>query len=716
MSPSALVHESQARDAALDAQRDDYDPWTGAGSLIPRTPVRLVDHVLALPDEMFEDAGEDRDPLGWYRPLCMARDEGVSVAEACGSLGVAFDLAAFIAHRDGFDFEWWCYSRVVIRNKAGEPVPFVLNVPQRVSYAERHRLRRLHGLVRFLELKFRQYGSTTAESIEQVWLVTRVYRGQSAYMISLEGSAASRIIDRLTFSASRMAETGEPITLGAVSGAPNSRRIAETGGTISAASVTNPQAASGDTFQHALVSEAGKFPSTNVVSADRLFTNITSAVPTEPGTTIAIESTAEAVGVWFKEQWDKAEAGETSFSTFFLGWLIDPQYRRDPLTVRLPQIKRTAATLEEFAAVAMSADTEAGRYAQELWASGASLSQLAYYYFRLGTLFGSIPNFKQEMPHKAAEAFQYGAQAVFEPVHVAALRRTCGPPRMRGRLVGAAPAGPDSLKGVRFVEDDTGPLLVWHPPGDDWGGLLIPPGGGTGRMYERYAGASDVGGVAVGSDPHDTVILDRGPRLFGGRSAVAAELSGVGPFYEWAWHAMRLGAWYGQSMPEGLAYWAIEENSIRNRLREQHGPGAFEAFLLEVGDHYGNLHLREVFNDETKTVEFKIGFQTNPKSKGAIIGELARAMGATWARQNGEPAPDDVGYTERSYVAVQQMETYVSDGVTMEAAPKKKDDKVITRAIAVHLDRVSDESPMGEPRWETTPVPRVRRMGGTATF
>lgn len=716
MTPDAILAESTRRDAALDLQRDAYDPWTGTGSLIPRTSVRLVDHVLALPDEMFEDAGEDRDPAGWYRPLCTARDTGVSVKEACEALGVAFDLGAFIAHRDGFDFEWWCYSRVRIKDKDEALIPFALNVPQRVAYAERHKLRRAGGPVRYLELKFRQYGSTTVDSWEIVWLVTRVHRGQSAYMISLQSGGAAKIVARLTDGATHFAETGEPLTFAAVPNAPNSRRIEQTGGTLSIASVTSPQGASGDTLQHALISEAGKFPSTDVHSADRLFTNITSAVPPRPGTSIYIESTAEAVGVWFKEQWDKAVAGETSYHAFFLPWLVDPQYRRDPLTVRLPQIKRTAATLDEFAAVALAPTTEAGQYARTLWERGASLSQLAFYYFRLGEAFGVLGNFKQEMPSTAQEAFQYGAKPVFEPLHVAALRKTCTSPQMRGRLVGAAPTGPDSLKGIRFVPDDTGPLLVWHPPGDTWGGLLVPPGGGPGTMYERHLLATDVGGVAAGSDPHDTVVFDRAPRLFGGRSAVAAELHGRGPFYEWAWDAMRLGVWYGTAMPEREAFWVIEENSIRARLREQMGPDAFEAFLQEVRDHYTNLYLREAFNDETKTIHFKIGFQTNPKTKQAAIGDLARAMGATWARQNGEAAPEDAGYTERNAEAVQEMEHYIFDGVTMEAAPKKMDDRVMTRAIGVHVDRVTERGQMGEPRWAMPAAPRLRRAGGMASF
>ncbi|HEX8387100.1 MAG TPA: hypothetical protein VF576_13000, partial [Rubricoccaceae bacterium] len=224
------------------------------------------------------------------------------------------------------------------------------------------------------------------------------------------------------------------------------------------------------------------------------------------------------------------------------------------------------------------------------------------------------------------------------------------------------------------------------------------------------------GGIAATSDPHDTCVFDRAPRLFGGRTAVAAELAGRGPFYEWAWHAMRLGVWYGAVMPEGEAYWVIEENSIRARLQEQQGPGAFEAFLAEVRDHYDNLHLREVFNDETQTVEFKVGFQTNAKSKGAAVGDLTRAMGAVWARQNGEAAPDDAGYTERNAEAVQEMATYVYDGATMEAAPKKRDDKVVTRAIGVHVDRVTERSPMGEPRWQLVKAPRVRHEAGMATF
>ncbi|HEX8385689.1 MAG TPA: hypothetical protein VF576_05875, partial [Rubricoccaceae bacterium] len=194
MTPTAVLLENARREAALDAARDGYDPWTGANSPIPRRSVRLLsdrEGTVALPEEMFDDNGEDRDPDGWFLALRRAEETGESVQEVVESTGQAFDEDAFLRHRCRFDFEYWCAARVVIKDKAERVVPFVLNAPQRAAYAERHRLRRTVGLVRYLELKFRQYGSTTADSWEIVWVITEVHRGQSAYMISLQSGGAA---------------------------------------------------------------------------------------------------------------------------------------------------------------------------------------------------------------------------------------------------------------------------------------------------------------------------------------------------------------------------------------------------------------------------------------------------------------------------------------------------------------------------------------------
>src|SRR5690606_37607220 len=52
------------------------------------------------------------------------------------------------------------------------------------------------------------------------------------------------------------------------------------------------------------------------------------AVPDQPNTLVVLESTANGVGDWFHEMWQKAEKGENEFTPIFLPWFIQPEYTR----------------------------------------------------------------------------------------------------------------------------------------------------------------------------------------------------------------------------------------------------------------------------------------------------------------------------------------------------------------------------------------------------
>jgi hypothetical protein len=61
--------------------------------------------------------------------------------------------------------------------------------------------------------------------------------------------------------------------------------------------------------------------------AQRKLTGLLQAVPDEPGTLIAFESTANGQN-YFKDVWDDAESGRSDYIAFFSPWYRDPDYRR----------------------------------------------------------------------------------------------------------------------------------------------------------------------------------------------------------------------------------------------------------------------------------------------------------------------------------------------------------------------------------------------------
>jgi hypothetical protein len=56
---------------------------------------------------------------------------------------------------------------------------------------------------------------------------------------------------------------------------------------------------------------------------------ILQAVPDAPGTEIILESTANGVGNYFHQMWQKAEAGMSDFIAIFVPWFWQPEYQRE---------------------------------------------------------------------------------------------------------------------------------------------------------------------------------------------------------------------------------------------------------------------------------------------------------------------------------------------------------------------------------------------------
>lgn len=642
-----ILAENAKRYARLAAP---YNPATGLGSLVPREAVPYVGGVdVRVPHSMLAV------------PFVAALADDGDFERFAAARGLAPDAlaAAFTLVRIKHDYEFWARTGAVIEDKQNQIIPLAFNLPQRISSAHREAQRMEGKPIRQIELKHRQYGSTTEKIAYTFWLQNVCWGRANAYAISLEQGAGGRMLTRYGRIATNHPEAFGPVTLAGVRNAPNSQVITESGSLLSIAAVTNPQGPSGDTTQIALVSEAGKMRSGASQDAGRLMTNIMSQVPRMARTCVMIESTAEAEGQWFRRQFAKAEQGASGFSPIFISWTSDPQY-----TLPLSGLDDVGAWIDAWT-----------DYDATLWENGATLEGILWHQMKRRD-YDELPQMQQEFPTTPDEAFQGSDNRVFAPELVRIARKSCREPLMRGRLVGEAETGPASLVNLRFEPSPRGPLSVWKPPHEPVAGLILPDGA---RIEARYAAASDVGpGQSARADYSDTVILDRAPRLLGGFPELVAEWHGHDDPEAYAWQAAQLAAWYDR------AFWAIEVNSLPIE-RDDQTPDFGLTVLDEILPVYGNLFQREIIDAATREVTKRAGWLTTHQTKALLVIALRRAWRGMAKEAKGEDA--EVGFIERNALACDEADAFVRVGKAMGAAPNRKDDRIIPRGIALYLDQ-----------------------------
>jgi hypothetical protein len=654
VTPSTIIAENTKRAALLRAQWDSYDPVRGTEGVIPRVSIPWdEDGPRLLPVAMLDDPH-----VGAALRHCWA--EGENVVDYCRRKGVR--VRSIEARRIVYDYEFWCAACVKIEDKSGALVQFRLKPAQRHSLTAREAQRLAGEPIRNIEHKGRQYGSTTDKGLYELWLARVVYGEGNAYLISLQQGAAAKIMRRLTIAAEKHPPWAGTVTLRGVPNAPSSREITETTSLLSIASVNNPQGPSGDTTRYALISEAGKMGSTDAQSAERLITNVMSTVPLRPGTCVMVESTAEPVGRWYRQEWEKAKNGQSGFVPTFVSWTLDPD---------------CWAELRGFDIAEWISSWDADLAA--LWYEHGCVLEQVRWYAEKRREYPEPWMMKQEFPTTSAEGWQYGERRRFSPVIVTAARKTCIQPVKRGRLVSDALTGPGALSNIRWEDDPRGEVSIWRGPDDDYGGLLDTQGS---RYTDGFAAAMDIGGVWEGADYTAVSVLDRRPIVFGGSPEIVAEWHGHLDSDLAAWEAARLAHWYH------AALLAVEVNSLKEDQGDE-ADGLEPEHSLTVLDQIArvqgvNLYRRNAgFDRVTGAPRLVYGWHTNSKTKPLAVDLLNRALReGCEATATGEGG----GYVERCLAACDELDTYlVLDNGAMAAAPGRKDDRVVTRAILMAL-------------------------------
>jgi hypothetical protein len=298
------------------------------------------------------------------------------------------DRLAKLAHLRA-DFPAFAANCLKIKTKSGEVIPFRLNKAQEYIHARLEAQKAEIGYVRALLLKGRQQGASTYIG-GRFYHRTSLNRGVNAFILTHEQDAT----DNLFKMVSRYHDNNPLVPQ---TGASNAKELnfprLDSGYTIGTAGTKAVGRSKTILLLHG--SEAAFWP-----HAATHFAGVVQAVPSEPGSEVIIESTANGIGGEFHERWQQAEAGIGDYQAIFVPWFWQDEYRR-PADGFVP-------------------DAEEAEYQATY---GLDDEQMAWRRAKIAELKDPML-FKQEYPATAAEAFQMtGHDSFIKPEHVLAARK-----------------------------------------------------------------------------------------------------------------------------------------------------------------------------------------------------------------------------------------------------------------------------------------------------
>lgn len=217
------------------------------------------------------------------------------------------------------DFIHYASKCLRIRTKSGKVESFTLNKAQLHIHSELERQKGETGKVRALILKGRQQGVSTL-------IGGRFYhrvswnKGTQAFILTHALDATQNLYKM----AQRYYENTPAVVKPEVS-TSNSKElifgILDSGYKLGTAE--NKAVGRSATIQLLHGSEVAFWN-----NASEHAKGIMQAVPSEPGTEIILESTANGLGNFFHQQWQQAEAGQSDFRAIFVPWFWQDEYQK----------------------------------------------------------------------------------------------------------------------------------------------------------------------------------------------------------------------------------------------------------------------------------------------------------------------------------------------------------------------------------------------------
>ena len=633
--PVSMVKENARRNAVLD--NVGYNPRTGVGSPIKRSKLFYdSNRFVMVPDAMLAD-----ERLTQFLEYGSAMGLAAMIVNDGDPTDIADEIWSNIMEiRLDHDFEFWGVECARVQDKRSKkPVPFLMRSAQLKLFGRLYKMLSEGTPIRVVLLKARQWGGSTLIQLFMYWIQLRVKTSWHSAIVGDVESQARNIRAMISRVNKHYPSRYGKIKLVPFEGSPKDRMIEHRDCVISIGSAQKPDGLRSGDLGMCHLSEIGVWKVTASKSPEDLAQSVRAAILDEPGTLIALESTAKGTGNFFHNEWLAAVKGESAYDAVFVAWFEIDLYRR-----KIPEGK-----LDSF----VRGWTE---YEKRLWESGATFEGI-YWYRSFKKREGySDWRMNNEFPSWPEEAFNATSMRAFRLEDIQRAAKNVCKPLFVGDIKGLAQSGKESLTGLEFVSNSRGSLLVWYKPDKI-------------NMHHRYLVTVDVGGRSEGADYSVIRVFDRAMKLEGGVMEAVAVWRGHIDHDLLAWKAAQIAAWYNNALL------AIEVNSLE---KDAQSGGSHAITVLDtIMDYYPNMYMRKAIDNITHKETFVPGWFTDRKTKPAIVGALNAAL-------------RDNLYIEHYQEAVDEMMVFEekADGTFGNADGKGlHDDIVVPTGIAVYLDK-----------------------------
>ena len=526
------------------------------------------------------------------------------------------------------DKHWYIETFLKIKDKTATIIPFKINKAQNLVMNIMKADKKNGKPRRYIVLKARQMGLSTLFEAD-IFHDTSTHENKNSLIIAHEEQASSNLFQMSKLYYENLPDLIRPMKKyanGKVLSFENptnddGEKLANPGlrSKINIATAGSGEVGRSSTVHNLHASEVAFFPDAKITMLGLL-----QAVPDQPNTMVVLESTANGVGDWFHEMWQKAERGENEFTPIFLPWFIQDEYTR-PFRSEAEKEQ----FMDEISQTNRSSTGEQVRtYEWELKEKhDLTWEQLNWRKYTVqNKCQGDDILFMQEYPSTAEEAFISSGRPKFSIRSLRKYQTATKKPKTRGYLL-------EKDGNVLFMPDDKGYISIWAEP-DVTRSYCI------GADVAEGLSSGDYSCAYVGNDEFDIVARWHGhidPDLFG------AEL-------------VKLGKYYND------AYIGVENNN--------HGLTTLTAIRKA---EYWNLYYAKTFDKVADTVTQKMGWTTSIRTKPLMIDKLAE-----FVREQYLGIPCDL--------LVSEMFTYViEDNGKTNAQGGTHDDTVMSTAILLQL-------------------------------
>lgn len=463
---------------------------------------------------------------------------------------------------------WYIPRFLKIRTKDGGLAPLQMNPAQRKLYDALQEQDRQGKPMRVIILKARQLGfSTMAEALIFHRAATRFH--QSGLIVAHADDSTRMIFQMSRRFLENLPEPLKPMTRGTnaqeiVFDNPdkNRKRRAMNPGLdsrIRCATAGGRAIGRGETLQMVHASEFAFWPGNKLET----WIGITQAVPSQRGTMVIIESTANGFDV-FHDLWEAAVNGESDYLPLFFPWWENGEYRRavPPDTVWTQEERELA---EKY-----SLDDE-----QLSWRRWCIKNNCG----------GDIDLFRQEYPTYPEEAFLTSGRPVFDQDLIQARLQTLSPPLQAGEFrYRSSPENPAFIGDIQWTDIEDGGIRIYEKPKKKWPYVI---GGDT---------------AGEGSDWFTATVMDN----VTGKLAAVLRMQYDEDLY--ARQLYCLGKYYNNAL-----------------LAPEVNFSTYPVKMLELM-HYPKLYIRQIPDTYQKKFKKAFGWETNSRTRPAAIAGLVQAF------------------------------------------------------------------------------------------